>query len=145
MQDVSGDPERAPCDFSPELTRPFRALRFWLPFKIHGVAAFRAALEEKILLARYFHERVSRIPGIEAGPEPDLSVVIFRYLSDAGNPDEVNRRLLQRIVSDGRIFVSSSTIDGHYMIRFAVLGFNSHLEDVDTALDIIRESIEELR
>ena len=33
MQDVEGDPERSPCDYSAELTRPSRALRFWLAFQ----------------------------------------------------------------------------------------------------------------
>ena len=31
MQDMHDDPERSACDLSPELTRPFRGLRFWLP------------------------------------------------------------------------------------------------------------------
>jgi aromatic-L-amino-acid decarboxylase len=59
VQDV---PERAdelsPMDMSPELTRHFRGLRMWLPLKVLGVAPFRAALTEKIKLARHFHERL---------------------------------------------------------------------------------------
>ena len=47
---ASGD-EVSPADLSPELTRPNRALRLWLPLKLAGVAPFRAALEEKLLLA----------------------------------------------------------------------------------------------
>ena len=42
----------APADLGPELTRPFRGLRMWLPLKLFGVEAFRACLEEKLLLAR---------------------------------------------------------------------------------------------
>ena len=39
------------CDLSPELTRPFRGLRVWLPFKMHGVEVFRGYLDEKLDLA----------------------------------------------------------------------------------------------
>ena len=39
---------------------------------------FRAALEEKLLLARYFHEEV-RALGFEMGPPPDLSIVTYRW------------------------------------------------------------------
>ncbi len=35
----------------PELTRDTRGLRLWLPLHLHGVAAFRAALDEKLDLA----------------------------------------------------------------------------------------------
>jgi glutamate/tyrosine decarboxylase-like PLP-dependent enzyme len=145
MQDVASDPERSPCDLSPELTRPFRALRFWLPFKLAGTRPFAAALEEKLLLARYFHEKVSEIPGVEVGPYPDLSVVTFRYTGDGANADEVNRQLIQKIIEDQRIFVSSTTLDGKFVVRVAVLGYNSHIEDVDLALSIIRRSIIELQ
>ena len=69
MQDVAADTERSPCDYSAELTRPSRALRLWLPLKLHGTEPFAAALEEKLLLAEYFHEEVQKIAGIEVGPE----------------------------------------------------------------------------
>ena len=61
---------RSACDYSPELTRPFRGLRLWLPFQVHGIAPFRAAVEEKLVLARYLHRRLGEIRGIDVGPEP---------------------------------------------------------------------------
>jgi glutamate/tyrosine decarboxylase-like PLP-dependent enzyme len=57
--------EVSPADLSPELSRPFRALRLWLPLKFAGVAPFRAALEEKLLLARHFYERMRLEDGFE--------------------------------------------------------------------------------
>lgn len=144
MQDMAHDTERSACDVSPELTRPFRALRFWLPFKVLGSAPFAAALEEKLLLARYFHERIGEIPGIETGPPPDLSIVTFRYVPDSGGADDFNRRLVDAIRDDGRVFLTSTTMNDRYTIRMAVLGYNTHLEDVDIALDVIAEKIAEL-
>ncbi|HNP35246.1 MAG TPA: aminotransferase class V-fold PLP-dependent enzyme [Woeseiaceae bacterium] len=144
MQDMSHDTERSPCDFSAELTRPFRALRFWLPFKIHGSRPFAAALEEKLLLARYFYEQVSLIPEIEVGSPPDLSIVTFRYLPRDGGADTFNRRLADAIRDDGRVFLTSTTMSGHYTIRMAILNFRTHIEDVDMALAVIREKIAEL-
>ena len=93
MQDVAGDTERSPCDYSAELTRPFRALRFWLPFKLHGSAAFAAALEEKLLLASYFYEECGKIADIEMGPAPDLSIVTFRFRPAAMDADTASRAL----------------------------------------------------
>lgn len=140
MQDVEGDSERSPCDFSAELTRPSRALRFWLPFKIHGSAPFAAALEEKLLLAQYFHEEVQRIPGIEVGPAPDLSVVTFRLRGSNGETDDATRALLGAIHRDDRVFLASTRIAGKFTIRMAILTYNTHIDDVELALDVIRES-----
>ncbi len=71
MQDASAWSELSPADVSPELSKPFRALRMWLPLVLLGVAPFRAALEEKLLLARYAHQRL-REAGFSVGPEPEL-------------------------------------------------------------------------
>ncbi len=69
MQDaLSAKDELSPADLSPELTKHFRGLRLWIPLLLHGLAPFRAALEEKMLLARYFHQRLSERPGFEVGP-----------------------------------------------------------------------------
>ncbi len=134
LQDTADD-EVSPADVSAELTRPFRGLRVWLPLQLAGVAAYRAALEEKLLLARYFHERVATIDGVAAGPPPDLSVVTFRV---AGG-DEANRRFAAAVQADGRIYLSSTIIDGRVTQRLAVLGHRTHLHHVDLALEVIEE------
>ncbi len=144
MQDVSDDTERSACDLSPELTRPFRALRFWLPFKLFGTKPFAAALEEKLLLAKYCYERLVELPGVEVGPPPDLSVVTFRWVPKAGDADDFNRRLVTAIRDDGRAFLASTQIDGQCTIRLAILGYSSHREHIDTALDVITAKAAEL-
>jgi glutamate/tyrosine decarboxylase-like PLP-dependent enzyme len=127
----------SPGDLSPELTRHFRALRLWLPLQLAGVSAFRAAQSEKIGLARYFHERLSAMPGWETGPDPDLSIVAFRYRPAGGDSDAFNARLLQRLQEEGRVFLSGTRIDGADWLRCAILSFRTHLEHVDETLDVL--------
>lgn len=141
MQDTrSAGHEDSPADLSPELTKHFRGLRLWLPLQMHGVAAFRAALSEKLHLARYFHRRIGEVDGFETGPEPDLSVVTFRYVPAEGDPDDFNRRLVERLQRDGRIFLSSTQIDGRFTLRLAAVCFRSHREHVDEVIDILRRT-----
>ena len=136
--------EVSPADLSPELTRPARALRLWLPLKLAGIAPFRAALEEKLLLARYFHEKMMLDDRFEVGPPPDLSIVTFRYVPSSGNPDAFNRTLIDAVQQDGRVFISSTMIDGRFTLRLAVLNLRTHLETVDLAIDILREKARQL-
>lgn len=124
-------------DLSPELSRPFRGLRLWLPLKVFGLAAFRAALEEKLLLARYFHARLSHTPRWVVGPEPELSVVTYRYAPRRGDADDFNRRLLRAVYADGRAVISAAEIDGRYTLRFAVLHYRSHLDEVDQLIELL--------
>lgn len=145
MQDAAAPGvEPSPADLSPELSRPFRGLRMWLPLALLGLAPFRAALEEKLLLARYFHERIQRVPGFDVGPEPDLSVVMFRYRPARGDADAFNAALVRAIHADGRVFLSSSRIGGHFVLRLAVLSFRTHRDTIDLALEVLRDTVARL-
>lgn len=145
MQDALGEQEEpSPADLSPELTKHFRGLRMWLPLQLYGVEPFRAALEEKVWLCRYFHQKIQDA-GFETGPDPELSITIFRYVPKGGDANAFNRQLLEHIREDGRVFLSSTTIDGVFWIRMAVMSFRSHLHEVDTCLEIILSQLRQLK
>jgi len=156
MQDArTSVDETSPADVSPELTKHFRALRMWLPLKLIGLAPFRAALEEKFLLARYFHREVARL-GFEVGPAPELSVVTYRWIPRKGLPppedpvarqaaiDRFNERLIEAIRQDGRVFLSSTQLDGNFTLRMVALAFRTHKKTIDLALRILTEKVAEL-
>lgn len=128
----------SPAELSLELTRPFRGLRFWLPLKLFGVAAFRAALSEKIWLARYFYEQLQKTPGWETGPYPELSVVTYRFIAAQGDADSFNQYLVKAVQADGKVFISSTQIDGKFFLRLAVLHFRTHLLQVDYLLGLLK-------
>lgn len=142
LQDVLDvEDEPSPADLSPELTRHFRGLRMWMPLLLFGLGPFRAALHEKHLLARLFHARAARL-GFEVGPEPDLSVALFRYVPrDGGDPDAFNRRLLAAVLEDGRVFLSSTTIGGAFWLRVAILCFRTHRERVEHLLGVLERAV----
>jgi aromatic-L-amino-acid/L-tryptophan decarboxylase len=131
--------ESSPSELSPELTRPFRGLRLWLSLKLIGVRAFRAALEEKLLLARYFYDRISEVDQVEVGPPPDLSVIVFHWLPKTGDADEYNQRLLNAVQRDGRVFITSTRLNGQFWLRLAILCPATHREHIDLALEILKE------
>jgi aromatic-L-amino-acid decarboxylase len=141
--DAAMDDPYSPSDFSPELTRPFRGPRLWLPLRLFGLRPFRAALAEKIWLARYFREALGELPGFEVGPHPDLSIVTFRYRPRGGDADAFNRRLLAAVHEDGKVFITSTRLDGIFTLRLAVLNFRTHLDTIDYLLDILRRKCAE--
>lgn len=144
LQDqVAGD-IYSPADLSPELTRHFRSPRLWLPLMVHGVAPFRAALEEKLLLARYFHQRLSELPGFELGPVPDLSIVFFRYLPAQADPDPFNQALHAALMASGRFLLSTTRIHNRLTLRLALLSFRTHLQEVNELIDCLLVALEQV-
>jgi glutamate/tyrosine decarboxylase-like PLP-dependent enzyme len=118
----------------PELTREYRGLRLWLPLALHGVAAFRAALDEKLDLAAHAYTSLAGDPRLELPWAPDLSTVVFR-LAAGGN--EANRRFLGQINASRRVFLSSTTIGGRVMLRLCVLSHRTHHGRLREGLDLI--------
>lgn len=127
--------ELSPSETTLEFSKHARALRLWLPLQVHGVAAFRAALEEKLLLARYAYGRLQEMPGVDPGPAPQLSVLAFRFLPRSGNADAFNQAVLQRLTADGRVFLSGTKLNGAFHLRLAILAARTHKDQVDEALD----------
>ncbi|HCR03823.1 MAG TPA: amino acid decarboxylase [Gemmatimonadetes bacterium] len=142
MQDALREPaEISPADVSPELTKHFRALRMWLPLILVGTEPFRAALDEKLLLARYFYREVERL-GFEVGPSPELSVVTYRWVppgADLERANRINEAIIEGVRRDGRVFLSSTMIDGRFTLRLVSLHFRTHLRVIDLALRVLRE------
>ena len=142
MQDALPEPaEISPADVSPDLTKHFRALRMWLPLILVGTEPFRAALDEKLLLARYFYREVERL-GFEVGPSPELSVVTYRWVPPGAGLERVNRineAIIEGVRRDGRVFLSSTMIDGRFTLRLVSLHFRTHLRMIDLALRVLRE------
>lgn len=144
MQDANREVrDLSPAEVSPELTKHFRALRMWLPLMVLGVAPFRAALDEKLLLARYASDRLVSM-GFEAGPAPDLSVVAFRWAPAGMTPaeqDHLNQMIVDGVRKDGRVFISSTMLDGRFTLRLAILSFRTHLTTIDLALRVLADQV----
>ncbi|WP_026853234.1 pyridoxal phosphate-dependent decarboxylase family protein [Geothrix fermentans] len=136
--------ELSPSETTLEFSKHARALRLWLPLQLHGVAAFRAALEEKLLLARYAYDRLREMPGVEPGPAPQLSVLAFRFLLRSGDPDAFNQAILQRLTAEGRVFLSGTKLNGTFHLRLAILAARTHRADVDEALERLQKAAADL-
>jgi aromatic-L-amino-acid decarboxylase len=148
MPHMQDDPDLVDfCLHSPELSRPFRGLRVWLPFKMHGAGAFRDQLAEKLALARLAADRLRRMEGIEMLAEPQLSLLAFR-LAPAGMPeaelDALNQRFRERINARQRVFLTPTRLRGKFALRICVLSFRTHRERMEMALEDIEAARREV-
>jgi glutamate/tyrosine decarboxylase-like PLP-dependent enzyme len=130
------------ADLGPELTRDYRGLRVWLPLHLHGVGAFRRALDEKLDLARYAHDELQPVPELELPWEPDLSTVVLRLRPPAGadpaTVERLDRELLARVNAPQRIHVSSTVVGGRTTVRLCLVSHRTHHDRIAEAVDIVR-------
>jgi aromatic-L-amino-acid decarboxylase len=133
------------CEVSPELSRDFRGLRVWLPFKVYGVAPFRRNLEEKLRLTRWATEELRKIPEIEILAEPQLTIVAFRLKGDANGPalDDLNRRFLGLVNAKKRVYLTATMLPSGFALRICVLSFRTHMERMEMGLEDIRSAVKE--
>lgn len=127
-----------------ELTRGNRGLRLWLPLHLHGVQAFRAALDEKLDLAHWAHTQLVADDRLEVPYPCELSTVLFRLRgtdnSCGDNSDGDNEAFLRRINATNRVFLSSTSLDGRLTLRLCVLSHRTHADHVHEAVSIIRHA-----
>ena len=142
---IEDDPDRPDfSELSPELTRPFRGLRVWLPLKLHGIEPFRESLQEKLELTRYALEELRKIDDIEILAEPQLSTLAFRWNPGGLDEEELNRRnrrLMRRINDRQRVLLTGTLLRGRFAIRICVLNFRTHRDRVEMAIEDIREEV----
>jgi aromatic-L-amino-acid decarboxylase len=132
------------AEMSPELTRPYRGLRLWLPIKLLGIGPFRDALQEKLDLAREAADEVRKLPGIEMVAEPELSLFAFRQVRpglDGPGLDRLNVKLLRGINDRKRVFLTGTRLGGRFTLRMCVLSFRTHRDRVAMAVEDLAAAI----
>ena len=133
-------------EYSAELSRDWRGLRVWFPLKLHGVAAFRNALDEKLDLAQLVTEAFEADPNVEVCWRPQLSTVAFRLAGSSAGVDDDDRQqeFLRRINTSKRVFLSSTRIHGRYVLRVCILSHRTHRDRIDECIEIVAKAAAEL-
>jgi glutamate/tyrosine decarboxylase-like PLP-dependent enzyme len=72
-----------------------------------------------------------------------LNVVCFRYRppgsEDGPELDELNRRIGEAAITDGRVFFGSTNYGGRVAFRPAIVNWRSREQDVELVAEVVRE------
>ena len=129
-----------PVDRTLEYSRPFRSLRLWMAFRVHGAAQYRAWISRTLDNARHLADLVHESPDFELLHDPMLSTVCFRHVpSGVHDPDAHNLDLARRLQRDGRVFLAPASVDGRACLRACFVNFRTTPEEISYALDVAGE------
>ncbi len=146
-----------PCDFGPDLSRGFRALKTWFTLQVYGADRLGQVISQTCRLARYLEQRIALEPALELLAPVALNIVCFRYRIEAADAaaqddrqknaqknaqkdehDAVQDDLTRDIVADlhesGIAVPSTTVIDGKLAIRAAIVNHRTGAHDIDRML-----------
>jgi aromatic-L-amino-acid decarboxylase len=124
-----------PCDYGPDLSRGFRALKAWFTLKTYGADAIGRVIDRTVALAESLADRVAAEPELELlGPVP-LNIVCFGYRS--ADADRLNATIVADLHEAGRVAPSLTTIGGRTAIRAAIVNHRTEIEDVNALVSSV--------
>jgi glutamate/tyrosine decarboxylase-like PLP-dependent enzyme len=122
-----------PCDFGPDLSRGFRALKVWFTLKVYGTEALGASISRCGALARYLEERIAATPELELMAPVELNIVCFRYRAEDTN--RVNDAIVVALQESGVVAPSTTRIKGRTAIRAAIVNHRTSRAEIDALVD----------
>jgi glutamate/tyrosine decarboxylase-like PLP-dependent enzyme len=132
-----------PCDFGPDLSRGFRALKVWFTLKVHGVDALGAVISRCCALARYLEARIAETPELELMAPVELNIVCFRYRTEGPVPEsfnleksnQANDEIVIRLQESGIVAPSTTKIRGRLAIRAAIVNHRTSKAEIDALVE----------
>jgi aromatic-L-amino-acid decarboxylase len=124
-----------PCDFGPDLSRGFRALKTWFTLKVHGTDALGAMISRSCALARYLAGRIESSRELELLAPVSLNIVCFGYRSAQG--DEINARIVADLHESGIVAPSTTTVGGRIAIRAAIVNHRTGPDEIDALVEAV--------
>jgi len=130
------------CDYGPQLTRSFRALKVWMSVKTYGAARLREVIDQCLDLTEYAAQLFAQSPRLALVTPPSLGVFTFRYIPENLPQEEatlnrVNEILMEKIISSRKLMLSSTRLGARHVLRFCVLNHRTQKADVRKARELI--------
>jgi glutamate/tyrosine decarboxylase-like PLP-dependent enzyme len=136
------DPLSGYGHLGPESSRRARALPIYATLAGYGAAGYRAMVERHLDLAQRMARLVDEAPDLERLAEVPLNVVCFRF-RPPGVPeadlDDLNRRLGDALLADGRVIAGTTVYDGRVCLRPAIVNWRTTEPEVDLFVAVVRE------
>ncbi len=127
LRDIQGSSEEVNLyDHGVQLTRGFRALKFYMSIKTFGLASFREAVQIGCDTAKETETFLRQRPDWEIVSPATLGVLAFRYKPAESNlsgeeVDALNEHLSKEIVASGHAMLVTTVLKGMVVLRMCLI------------------------
>jgi aromatic-L-amino-acid decarboxylase len=134
-------------DYGIQLGRRFRSLKLWFIIRYFGVEGLAERIRNHIKLAKEFADWIENEKDFELMAPVPFSTVCFR--ANPGNKseqelNELNEKLLEKINSSGKLFLSHTKLNGKFVIRLTLGSIRHERRHVVEAWELIKKVYSEL-
>ncbi|MEV8041117.1 pyridoxal-dependent decarboxylase [Arthrobacter sp. NPDC080082] len=129
-----------PFETVPELSRRARGVPVWAALKSLGRDGVAGQVRGLVLRARQLAEALAALEGVEV-----LNDVVYTQVSLAFGDDATTRAVTDRIIADGRVWMSGSRWRGRDILRISVSNWSTDDGDVATAVAAVRDALAAVR
>ena len=128
-----------PCDFGPDLSRGFRALKTWFTFKAFGADRLGEVIAGTCRLAEELASRVEAHPELESLAPVGLNIVCFRYRprTPGLDLDALNHRVVVALQDFGLAAPSTTVLPQGLAIRAAIVNHRTASPDIEALVDAV--------
>ena len=136
------DPRPTPGAIGPESSRRARSFAVWATLKAYGRDGQQRIVEHCLDIAQHFARQVEAAETLELMRRPELNIVAFRYNPGGLSEDELddlNRRLGEAVLADGRFLVGTSKLGHRTVFRPAFSNWRTREEDVEAFAAVVQE------
>ena len=127
-------------DWHIQLGRRFRSLKLWFVIRHYGVKGLQYHIRKHVEMAQQFADWIRASDDFELVAPVPLNLVCFAHKKG----DDFNRRLLETINSQGKMYFTHTVINGQYVLRMCIAQTHTQPEHVRKAWQIIQETAREL-
>jgi glutamate/tyrosine decarboxylase-like PLP-dependent enzyme len=128
-------------EFTIQQTRGFKALKLWLVMQQIGEPGYRQLISRDIALAKTLQAKIAAHADFELIAAGPLSVTCFRYAPPGLNDLNIlNRRIAETIQREGRVFLTTTELNGKVTLRACIVNFRTTEADLDILLDVLTEA-----
>jgi aromatic-L-amino-acid decarboxylase len=121
-----------PCDFGPDLSRGFRALKAWFTLQVYGTEKLGQVISHTCELAKYLEQCIAQTQELELLAPVSLNIVCFRYRCKDAN--RVNAEIVVALQESGIAAPSATTLDDKLAIRAAIFNHRTNKGDIDALI-----------
>jgi aromatic-L-amino-acid decarboxylase len=110
----------------------------------YGKAGLQAKIREHLRLAQLFAEQLRGRKDFKLLAPVPINTVCFRYepFNYEGDLNALNARLLDRLNSSGKLYLTHTKLRDHYTLRLVVGQTNTEERHVQEAFDLIVKTAE---
>jgi aromatic-L-amino-acid/L-tryptophan decarboxylase len=136
-------------DHGVQLTRGFRALKFYMSLKTFGLNAFREAVTHGIVLAEATEAFLRARPHWEVVSPATLGVINYRYRPTDPSVDEAGLNALNQALStaiiDARVaMVATTVLREQVVLRMCIVNPRTTFEDIRQTIEFMEETAKTL-